>query len=203
MAAPETRALARIELEPAADELLDLDARLEIAREKGAQPRCALDPRGEQPGIGQLGEIGDRVGVAKSRRSDADHRADIGAEPVFVGPVVLGDRTRVRPGAKEQRQETALEDIDETRKRVVPFEKPTVRFFGRGQRQGALRAEHAQETGLEAHAPVSVRPPRLRGSSWGIRDRGFARSRRIRPRAGALRQCAACPGSPARGAAGR
>ena len=156
MAAPETRALAWIELEPAADEFLDLDARLEIAREKRAQARDALDPRGEQSGIGQLGEIGDRVGVAKRRRSDADHRADIGAEPVLVGPIVLGDRTRVRPGAKEQRQETALEDVDETRKRVVPFEKPIVRFFGRGQGQGALRAEHAQEAGLETHAPVRV-----------------------------------------------
>ena len=154
MAAPRRVRSLAIELEPAADEFLDLDARLEIAREKRAQTRDALDPRGEQPGIRQLGEIGDRVGVAKRGRSDADHRADIGAEPILVGPIVLGDRTRVRPGAKEQRQEAALENVDETRKRVVAFEQPAVRLFRRGQRQGALRAEHAQEPRHEAHAPV-------------------------------------------------
>ena len=83
----------------------------------------------------------------------ADHRADIGAKPVLVGPIVLRDRARVRPGAKEQREEPALEDVDETRKRVVAFEQPTVGLFGRRQRQRALRAEHAQEAGHETHAP--------------------------------------------------
>src|ERR1700722_10545267 len=152
----EARALASVKLEPTADEFLDLDARLEVTREKCAQTGHALDARGEQAGIGQLGEIGDRVGVAKRRCSDADHRADIGAEAVFVGPIVLSDRARVRPGAKEQRQKTALEEVGETRKRVVPFEKPIVRFFRRGQRQGPLRAEHAKEPGLEEHAPAWV-----------------------------------------------
>ncbi len=73
---------------------------------------------------------------------------------VLAGPVVLGDGTRIRPGAKEQSQEAALEEVDEARKRVVPFKKPTVRFFSRGQREGALRAEHAQEASHETHAPV-------------------------------------------------
>src|SRR3984885_11466377 len=161
---PETRALACVELEPTADEFLDLDAGLEIAREKRAQAGDAFDPRGEQPGIGQLGEIGDRVGVAESGRSDADHRADIDAEAVLVGPVVLGDRTRVRPGAKKQSQEAALEDVDETRKRVIAFKQPRVGFFRRGQRQGALWAEHPQEAGHEAHPSV-----RFNGRSFKVR----------------------------------
>ena len=154
MAAPKRVRSRGIELEPAADEFLDLDARLEIAREKRAQSRRALDPRREQSGVGQLGEIGDRVGVAESGRSDADHRADIGAKAILVGPIVLSDWTRVRPGAKEQRKKAALENVDETGERVVPLKQPAVGFFRRRERQGALRAEHAQETGHETHAPV-------------------------------------------------
>ena len=56
---------------------------------------------------------------------------------------------RVGPRAEEQRQEPALEDVDETRKGVVSFAKPAVGLFGRRQRQRPLRAEHAEESGLE------------------------------------------------------
>ncbi len=72
----QTRALARIQREPSADELFDFDARLQEARQKRAQPRGALDPRREQPGILQLGEIRDRVGVAERgrRRSRSSSR---------------------------------------------------------------------------------------------------------------------------------
>ncbi len=104
----------------------------------------------EQSRILQLGEVGDRIGVAEGRRADADHRADIGAEPVLVGPIVLGDRVRIRPGAEEQREEAALEDVDESGESVVPFAKPAVSLLGRRERQRALRAEHAEESRLEA-----------------------------------------------------
>ena len=33
--------------------------------------------------------------------ADADHRTDLGGETIGVGPVVLGDRTRIGPGAKK------------------------------------------------------------------------------------------------------
>ena len=174
------------------------------AREKRAQPRGALDPRGEQPGILHLGEIGDRVGVAKSGRSDADHRADIGAEPILVGPVVLGDRTRVRPGAKEQREKAALENVDETRERVVPFEQPDVRSL----RSSSAAGRPAGRTCPRNRALRRMRPEGSTAAAsrfecgkfeiWVLRDR-----RRIRPRASRRRRCAACPDSPVRGGAAR
>ena len=82
----------------------------------------------------------------------------------------MRDRPRVRPGAKEQGQEAALEDVDETRKRIVALQEPEIALLGRRQRQRALRAEHAQKPGDEAHPSAGLRGRRLerRGGKFHV-----------------------------------
>ena len=103
---------------------MDFHRRADEPAEKDPQPRGALHPRAEQARIFHLDEMRQRVDVVERRRSDADHRAEIGAEAVLVGPVVLGYRTGVSPGAEEQRQEAPLKDVDEARERVVARAQP-------------------------------------------------------------------------------
>ena len=88
-------------------------------------------------------------GLAERRGSDSDHRADISAKAILLGPIVLGDGPGVRPGAKEQRQEAPLEDVDETGEGVIPFAKPGVCLVGDRKGQGALGPKHSQEFRLE------------------------------------------------------
>ena len=153
MARAEARAFVSLERQPGADEFVDLDAHAEQSGKQAAQARGALHPRREQARIFHLGEIGQRIGVAERRRADADHRTDIGAKPILAGPVVLRDRARVGPGAKEQRDEPALKNVGETRKSVVALQQPTIALFGGRQRQRALRPEHAEEARDKAHPP--------------------------------------------------
>src|SRR5579872_5222100 len=152
----EPRALGPVQRQPRANEFVDLDLDIEQAGDHPAQARSAFRLGRDQPGKLHLGEIGQGIGAAIRWRADADRRADKGDETVLVRPVLLRDRPRVGPGAEEQGEKTALENVGEARKGVVAIEQPVIGLFGRGQRQSALRTEHAEEAGDEAHAPVAL-----------------------------------------------
>ena len=141
------------------------------------------------------------VGVAKSRRSDADHRADIGAESVLVRPVVLGDGRASAHARKKSARKRRWKISTKRGNASSRSRSQLIRLLGRGEGQGALGAEHAQETGLEAYATVLRRLDADLRFESGNSKYGSCEIRRIHPRAGALRQCVACPGSRARGAA--
>src|ERR1700676_2525426 len=57
---------------------------------------------------------------------------------------MLNDRPRIRPGAKEQLDETMIEDVEKARKGVVLGEQIVIGLLGGGERQRALRAEQAE-----------------------------------------------------------
>src|SRR5208337_1413318 len=128
---PEAGLFARLKHQPGADELLNLDAGLEQARQKRPEPRGALDPGRKQSSELQLGEVGDRVGVSERARADADRRADVG-------------------------EKSALEDIDELDESVISLAEPAPRLLGRGERQRPLRPEHSEEPRLEPDAAACV-----------------------------------------------
>ena len=125
-----------------------------------ARNREALFTRAsQQAGVFHFDELRQRVDVVERRRSDADHRTEVGAEAVLVGPIVLGYRMGVGPGAVEQAQEAPLKHVDEPRERLVAETKPLKGLERRRQRQRALRAEHSQE--LRFH-PRGLALPRAR-----------------------------------------
>ena len=58
---------------------------------------------------------------------------------------MLDDRPRIRPGAKEQLNETMIEDVEKARKRVILREHVVIGFLGGRKRQRALRTEQAEK----------------------------------------------------------
>src|SRR5262249_7570262 len=92
--------------------------------------------------------------IAIRRRAYADHGADIGDESISVRPVMLHDRAGVRPRAKEQLQEAVVQDVEETRERVVAHQAPCVRLLGGGKRQRALWTQQPKELDVNTDLPA-------------------------------------------------
>src|SRR5262245_8739068 len=123
-------AVALLDHEARAGELLDLDAEAERAGDEGAQARGGLGLRAHEAGESHFGQVRYGIEIAVGRRADPDHGADIDEEAVGLRPVVLDDRPGVRPGAEEQLQEAMIEDVEEARKRLVAHHRPSVGLFG-------------------------------------------------------------------------
>src|SRR5262245_22388177 len=150
----EQAAVARLDGQTGAGELLDLDADPEQAADEGAQARGRLGLRRHQPGKGQLGQIRHAVEIAIGQRAEADHGADIDEETVGIGAIVLHDRAGIGPGAEEQLQETMIEHVEEAGEGFVPVQGPPIRFFGGRQRERPLRPQQSQELGVNADLPA-------------------------------------------------
>ena len=104
----------------------------------------------DEPGKGKLGDVVEAVALAVRRRdADAGEGADIADEAVVVGPVVMGDRPRIRPGAEEELQEAVGEDVGEAREGRVAAVRPQIGLDGGVERQRALRPEEAEEARVE------------------------------------------------------
>src|SRR5262249_14188454 len=111
----EAARLRPVERETAADELVDLDGDVEGPLGETLEAGGALGLGRDEAGEFELGEERQSVRLAVARRADADRRADIGEEAIFLRPVVLGDRTRIGEGTEEELEEAALEDVNEAR----------------------------------------------------------------------------------------
>ena len=161
-----------------AEQCVDAEARCGSARDGSARPprrssqvptncsiststpnRPARKPRSREadfacgaisPANGELLRVRHRAEPAVGRRADADERSEIGSEAVEIGPVVLRDRPRIRPGAEEQLQEAVVQDVEEARERVVAVERPGVRLLGRRRAAARPAARAARGTSRTA-----------------------------------------------------
>src|SRR5689334_23225447 len=57
---------------------------------------------------------------------------------------MLDDGPGIRPGTKEELDETMIEDVEKTRECVISRQHIVVGLFGRGKRQSTLRPEQTE-----------------------------------------------------------
>ena len=102
----------------------------------------ACDPN--SPAKPKLGGIRDAIEILIGLGADADSRANIGHEAIRVGAVVLDDRPGIRPGAKEQLNETMIENVEKARKGIVVGEHVVIGLLGGREGERALRSEQTK-----------------------------------------------------------
>jgi hypothetical protein len=64
--------------------------------------------------VKQLGKVRHRVAIAKRGGRHANERADVCHEAVVLRPIVIDRRLRLGPRAIEQRDQSMMNDVDET-----------------------------------------------------------------------------------------
>ena len=157
--AAEARALLGLERQPGSDKLVDFHRRVDEPAEKGPQPRGAFHAGGEQTCVFHFDELRQRVDVVERRRSDADHRTEVGAEAVLVGPIVLGYRMRRRP----RRDRTGSGSAAETRRRTARTPRRRDETTERPRAWSSAAARPAGRTFPRIALPLApVCPPRAR-----------------------------------------
>ena len=104
-------------------------------------------------------------------RAQSDGGADIGDEAVGVGPVMLGDRPGIRPGAKEQFDKAVIEEIEKARKGIVLGKKIMIAFLGGASGRAPCGPEQAEKLDeyLERLVVAVNHPGEVRGREIHIR----------------------------------
>ena len=160
VASAEDGALRRVELEPGADELVDLRLDAKHAADRLPQARGGFDLAAEQSriepdafryeGLAARAVMLCRRGLEGLRgveglRADADHGGHIGAEAIIFRPVGLHDGTRIGPGAEEQLDEAIVEEIEEMDEGRILGLHEGIGFLRQMTGQRPLRAEQAEK----------------------------------------------------------
>ena len=126
-AGAERRALAaqssvrspRAQRQPVADELLDLHRHAEEMLEDVRQPFGVAHLPNERADVKELGQIRQRVAIAKRRRRHAEERADVDREAIVLRAIAVDVRLRLGPGPVEQREEPMMEEIEKPAERRI------------------------------------------------------------------------------------
>ena len=113
------RPISRLDLETRTDEFLDFRLDVEQAADCSREPRRAFCLAAQKTGKSQFCRVGHTVEIMVWLRAKPDRGPDIGDEPIFVGAIMLDDRARVSPSAKEQLDETMVEDVEKAWERIV------------------------------------------------------------------------------------
>lgn len=108
-------------MHPVPDEFLNLHRHAEEVLKNVRQPFTVPDLANQRADVEELGQIRQRVPIAKRRRSEPEERADVSRKSILFRPVVVDVRLRLRPRAIEERQEAVVKNVDEPAERRIVF----------------------------------------------------------------------------------
>jgi hypothetical protein len=136
--------------QPVANELLDVDGHAEKVLENVRQPFAVPDLPDQCAHVKQLGQVGQRVAIAKRRRRHSDERPDVDREAILLQAIPIDVRLRLSPGAVEEGEEPMMQDIEKPAEgRVARMLEALARVLREVNRERSVGAEETEEPDLE------------------------------------------------------
>src|SRR5450755_4635658 len=171
----QARTLFALEPHPVSLELRHLHRHPELQTQPRLEPVGIANRAGKSASEEELGEIAQRVSLERRSLDDANQRAHVPDDRRIGRPVEADHRLGAGPGAVEEEPEAMQKRVEEADEgRIVVVEKALPGVLGQMDRQGAVRAEEAEDA---LNEPWRPRGHPLEGGDgrWGEDERGLLR----------------------------